>query len=277
MTQNENDQNQADLNHDPAEKTVVEEAAEVSQTIDAEQVGPPTEDTDIEKSENQTPEHEVIEQDQEIIISDKAPTINIGDDADTSIEKDDLDVTMQVNEDLIGDKQKHWYVINTYSGYEDNVRQALKQRIDSMDMTHKIFEVIVPKEKKVEIRNGKKKIVEKKIFPGYVLVQMIVDEDSWYVVRNTPNVTGFIGFGSKPTPLSDEEVKKIQKRMGIEEPEYKIDFKEGESVRIVDGPFKDFDGVIADIDKIRGKIKVLVSMFGRETPVELDALQIERL
>lgn len=172
---------------------------------------------------------------------------------------------------------KNWYVINTYSGYEDHVRQALLQRIESMDMSERIFDVVVPKEKKVEIKNGKKKIVEKKIFPGYVLVQMLLDEDSWYVVRNTPSVTGFIGFGNKPTPLSDEEIKNIQKRMGIEEPEYKIDFIEGDAVKIIDGPFKDFDGVIAEIDKIRGKIKVLVSMFGRETPVELDALQIKKI
>lgn len=185
--------------------------------------------------------------------------------------------TIDINQDIIGDKQKHWYVINTYSGYEDNVRSALLQRIDSMDMKDRIFDVIVPKEKKVEIKNGKKKIVEKKIFPGYVLVQMILDEDSWYVVRNTPSVTGFIGFGNKPTALSDEEIKKIQKRMGIEEPEFKIDFAIGENVKIVDGPFKDFDGIISEIDKVRGKIKVLVSMFGRETPVELDALQIKRI
>lgn len=187
------------------------------------------------------------------------------------------DSAINPDEDFVKDNQKHWYVINTYSGYEDNVCQALKQRIDSMDMKEKIFEVTVPKEKKVEIKNGKKKIVEKKIFPGYVLVQMILDEDSWYVVRNTPSVTGFIGFGNKPTPLSDDEIKNIQKRMGIEEPEYKIDFEIGENVKIVDGPFKDFDGVISDIDKVRGKIKVLVSMFGRETPVELDALQIKRI
>jgi transcription termination/antitermination protein NusG len=213
-----------------------------------------------------------------------SPLANNGDDDDNSDSEESTgeksgakEMEFHLNEDLLGDKKKHWYVINTYSGYEENVCQALKQRIDSMDMSHKIFDVVVPKEKKVEIKNGKKKIVEKKIFPGYVLVQMIVDEDSWYVVRNTPSVTGFIGFGSKPTPLSDEEIKNIQKRMGIEEPEFKIDLEEGESVKIIDGPFKDFDGVIAEIDKIRGKIKVLVSMFGRETPVELDALQIKKL
>lgn len=193
------------------------------------------------------------------------------------IKKNDSNNDLTLDESSIGDKKKHWYVINTYSGYEDNVRQNLEQRIDSLDMKDRIFEVIVPKEKKVEIKHGKKKIVEKKIFPGYVLVQMIVDEDSWYVVRNTPNVTGFIGIDNKPIPLSDEEIKNIQKRIGIEEPEFKIDFQEGESVKIVDGPFKDFDGTISEIDKVRGKVKVRVSMFGRETPVELDALQVKKI
>ncbi|MBU0648182.1 transcription termination/antitermination protein NusG, partial [Patescibacteria group bacterium] len=183
--------------------------------------------------------------------------------------KDIQEKEKSINFDLLQNISKtkpNWYVINTYSGYEDHVKQALLQRIDSMDMSEKIFDVVVPKEKKVEIKNGKKKVVEKKIFPGYVLVHMLLNEDSWYVVRNTPSVTGFIGFGSKPTPLSDEEIKNIQKRMGLQEPEYKIDFEIGDSVKIIDGPFKDFDGIISEIDKVRGKIKVLVSMFGRETP-----------
>ncbi len=186
-------------------------------------------------------------------------------------------VNADFDDKFVSDQQQHWYVINTYSGYEDHVKQALMQRIESMDMKEKIFDVIVPKEKKVEIKNGKKKIVEKKIFPGYVLVCMVLDEDSWYVVRNTPSVTGFIGFGNKPTPLSEDEYKNIQKRIGTDEPEYKIDFIVGESVKIIDGPFKDFDGTISEIDKVKGKIKVLVSMFGRETPVELDALQIKKI
>lgn len=298
MSQNETNQNnQPTANDDKTdnqkEAAQIEPTAAVEQLEAQEQIESASQDADKKPSEdgsssenadtdegNQSPYHELTPSDQgekkssedDNPLSSSSADENSQDNASSSEE-----LTMQLNEDLIGDKQKHWYVINTYSGYEDNVRQALKQRIDSMDMAHKIFDVVVPKEKKVEIRNGKKKIVEKKIFPGYVLVQMIVDEDSWYVVRNTPNVTGFIGFGSKPTPLSDEETKKIQKRMGIEEPEYKIDFQEGESVQIIDGPFKDFDGVIAEIDKIRGKIKVLVSMFGRETPVELDALQIKRI
>lgn len=172
---------------------------------------------------------------------------------------------------------RNWYVIHTYSGYEDQVSETLKERIDSLGMQDKIFNVIVPKEKQIEIKNGKKKVVEKRIFPGYVMVDMIITEDSWYIVRNTPNVTGFIGFGTRPTPISNEEIKIIQKKMGIEEPKYKIDFQIGESVKITDGPFSGLEGVIDDVDQERGKIKVLVSMFGRETPVNLDFLQVKRI
>ncbi len=172
---------------------------------------------------------------------------------------------------------KPWYVIHTYSGYEDRVAENLKQRIETMDMADKIFDVIVPKENQIEIKNGKRKIVERRIFPGYVLVQMDVAEDSWYVVRNTPNVTGFVGSGTTPIPISEDEVRQIQKRMGVEEPKYKIDFSLGESVNITDGPFKGFDGVVNEIDENKGKIKVLVNMFGRETPVELDSLQVKKI
>ncbi len=177
----------------------------------------------------------------------------------------------------IGDLEKKWYVLHTYSGYEDNVSRNLKQRIESMGMEDKIFSVLVPKEKKIKIKNGKRKTVEERIFPGYVLVQMIVTDDSWYVVRNTPNVTGFIGSGTIPTPISEEEIKTLQKRMGVSEPKYKIDVVVGEAIKIIDGPFKDFDGKVNDIDPDRGKIKVLVSVFGRETPVELDFLQIKKI
>jgi transcriptional antiterminator NusG len=172
---------------------------------------------------------------------------------------------------------RNWYAVHTYSGYEDRVAENLKQRIESLDMSEKIFDVIVPKEIAYEIKNGKKRKVEKKIFPGYVLVDMIVTEDSWYVVRNTPNVTGFVGFGTTPTPVSEEEVKQIRKRMGVVEPKYKIDLVPGDLVKITDGPFKDFDGTVQEIDEEKGKVKVLVSMFGRETPVELDFLQIKKV
>lgn len=172
---------------------------------------------------------------------------------------------------------KQWYVIHTYSGYEDRVAENLHQRIETMDMADKIFDVIVPKENQIEIKNGKRKVVERRIFPGYVLVQMDVTEDSWYVVRNTPNVTGFVGSGVTPVPMSEAEVKQIQKRMGVDEPKYSIDFSIGELVNITDGPFKGFDGMVNEIDENKGKIKVLVNMFGRETPVELDSLQVNKI
>ena len=172
---------------------------------------------------------------------------------------------------------KSWYVIHTYSGYEDRVAENLRQRIVSLNMQDKIFDVIVPKENQIEIKNGRRRIVERRIFPGYVLVQMDVSDDSWFVVRNTPNVTGFVGSGVTPTPIDPAEVKYIQKRMGVEEPKYSIDFTVGETVNITDGPFKGFDGSVNEIDENKGKIKVLVNMFGRETPVELDSLQVKKI
>ncbi len=172
---------------------------------------------------------------------------------------------------------RRWYVLHTYSGYEENVADNLRQRIESMDMQDKIYNVLVPTEKKIKIKNGKRKVITEKIFPGYVLVEMIVTDDSWYVVRNTPNVTGFVGSGTTPTPISEEEVKELQRRMGIEKPTMKVDFNMSDHIRITDGPFKDMEGKIAEVDEVRGKVKVLVSMFGRETPVELDPLQIKKL
>lgn len=172
---------------------------------------------------------------------------------------------------------RNWYVIHTYSGYEDQVAENLHQRIESFGMSNRIFDVIVPKEKQIEIKGGKRQIVEKKIYPGYVLVDMMVDDDSWYVVRNTPNVTGFIGLGVRPTPIAPEEVERIKGRMAVEEPKYKIELKVDDLVRIVDGPLKNFEGKILEIDEDKGKVKVLASMFGRETPVTLDFLQVKKL
>lgn len=174
------------------------------------------------------------------------------------------------------DDGRSWYVLHTYSGYEDNVARNLRQRIDSMGMEDKIFQVVVPTEKKIRVKNGKRHSIEEKLFPGYVLVQMVVTEDSWYVVRNTPNVTGFVGSGTTPTPVSKEEIGRLLKRMGEEEPKYKMDVSEGDSVKITDGPFKDFEGKVSDVNESKGTIKVLVNVFGRETPVELDFLQIKR-
>jgi transcriptional antiterminator NusG len=174
------------------------------------------------------------------------------------------------------DATKQWYAIHTYSGYEEKVAESIRQRVDSLDMKDKIFQVLVPKEKMIEIKNGKRRVVEKRIFQGYVLVQMKMSEDVWYIVRNTPSVTGFVGSGSEPTPVSTEEIEKIQKRMGLDQPKHKIDYRIGEVVSITDGPFKGFDGAINEIDPAKGKLKVLVNMFGRETPVELDSLQVKR-
>lgn len=174
-------------------------------------------------------------------------------------------------------QQRNWYVIHTYSGYEDSVCKYLKQRVESLGMEDKIFNVLVPKEKKVKIKNGKRKVVEEKIYPGYVLVEMIVTDDSWYIVRNTPNVTGFVGVGTTPVPVSQEEIEMLKKRMGLEAPQFKIEVKVGDIVKITDGPFKDFNGKVSEVDETRGKVKVLVNMFGRDTPVELDSLQIKKL
>lgn len=176
-----------------------------------------------------------------------------------------------------GEMGRRWYVIHTYSGYEENVAHNLKQRIESMDMEDKIFDVLIPTEKKIKIKNGKRRVVIEKIFPGYVMVNMVVTDDSWYVVRNTPNVTGFVGSGTTPTPIDDTEVESLKKRMGAEEPTYKIDVNTGDTVRITDGPFKEMEGKVSEVDETRGKVKVMVSMFGRETPVELDSLQVKKL
>ena len=172
---------------------------------------------------------------------------------------------------------KNWYVLHTYPGEEDAVARNLKQRIESLSMEDKIFNVLVPKEKKIKIKNGKRKVVEEKIYPGYILVEMVVTDDSWYVVRNTPRVTGFIGAGTTPVPVSSQEIDTLKKRMGVEAPQYKIDVTPGSLIRITDGSFKDFEGKVSEIDEERGKIKVLVNIFGRDTPVEVDSLQVKKL
>ena len=173
--------------------------------------------------------------------------------------------------------ERRWYVIHTYSGHENKVKTNLEHRIASLDMKDKIFQVLVPTEEEIEIKNGKRFPVEKKVFPGYVLVELVMDDDSWYVVRNTPGVTSFVGSGNKPTPLTDSEVKAILRQIKMEQPKYKVAFTKGEPVRVTDGPFADFHGVVDEVHPDRNKVKVLVSIFGRETPVELDFLQIEKL
>ena len=178
----------------------------------------------------------------------------------------------------IKDSARHWYAIHTYSGYEDAVVRYLNQRVDSLAMHDKIFAVIVPKEKKIKIKNGKRREVEEKIYPGYVLVDMVLTEDSWYVVRNTPRVTGFVGADSTtPTPLSKEEIDFILSKAGDHEPKFKVDIRVGEVVKIADGPFKDYEGKVAEVDEEKGKIKVMVPLFGRDTAVELDSLQVQKI
>lgn len=169
-----------------------------------------------------------------------------------------------------------WFVVHTYSGYENKVRQNLLHRVETMDVVDKIFEVVVPTQEEVEIRSGQRHSVQRKVFPGYVLVRMIMDDDSWYVVRNTPGVTSFVGMGNKPAALTEEEVQAIIKGMHAEAPKVKVSLGLGNTVRIVDGPFSDFRGTVDEIDQEKGKVKVLVSFFGRETPVTLDFLQVER-
>ncbi|MGI6574312.1 MAG: transcription termination/antitermination protein NusG [bacterium] len=173
--------------------------------------------------------------------------------------------------------EKKWYVVHTYSGYENKVKANLEKRLDSMGMQDKIFRVLVPMEQEFEIKDGKKKVGQKKVFPGYVLVEMVMGDDSWYVVRNTPGVTGFVGPGSKPIPLEPAEVRDIMKRMGLDEPRPKVTFSVGESVRIITGPFENFIGNIEEIVAEKGKARVLVSMFGRETPLVLDFAQLEKV
>ena len=175
-----------------------------------------------------------------------------------------------------GSEQRAWYVIHCYSGYENKVRHNLEQRIETMGMKDKIFDVVIPTQEEIEVKDGKRRTVERHVFPGYVLVNMILTEESWYVVRNTPGVTGFVGMGNSPTALRPEEVSQILKRMEAEAPHIKVTFKTGERVRIVDGPFNDFRGTVAEIDMERSKVRVMVNFFGRETPVELDFLQVEK-
>ena len=187
---------------------------------------------------------------------------------------EDSDVTEADQEQE--DDGRAWYVVHCYSGYENKVRHNLEQRIETMGMKVKIFDVVVPTEEEIEVKEGKRRTVERRVFPGYILVNMIMMEESWYVVRNTPGVTGFVGMGTTPTPLRPEEVAQIIKRMEAEAPRIKVTFKSGERVRIVDGPFNDFHGTVAEIDMERAKVRVMVNFFGRETPVELDFLQVEK-
>ncbi len=196
--------------------------------------------------------------------------------ADVDEEFEEISEGMEPEAEPEEDDGRAWYVVHCYSGYENKVRHNLEQRIETMGMKDKIFDIVVPTEEEIEVKEGKRRTVERRVFPGYILVNMIMTEESWYVVRNTPGVTGFVGMGNQPTPLRPEEVTQIIKRMEAEAPRIKVTFKPGERVRIIDGPFNDFRGTVSEIDMDRAKVRVMVNFFGRETPVELDFLQVEK-
>ena len=208
-----------------------------------------------------------------------APTqedVKVGDILSPDFQTSDLFAEETLAEETEQDDGRAWYVVHCYSGYENKVRHNLEQRIETMGMKDEIFDVVVPTEEEIEVKEGKRRTVERRVFPGYILVNLILSEESWYVVRNTPGVTGFVGMGSTPTPLRSEEVSQIIKRMEADAPRIKVTFKSGERVRIVDGPFNDFRGTVDEIDMERAKVRVMVNFFGRETPIELDFLQVEK-
>jgi len=237
---------------------------------------------DIQEPEEQRLEDESMEQaeeqdvpsDEAVLIDSDAP---LSDEEPASVASSESETdTTSAEEELGADDSSAWFVVHCYSGYENKVRHNLEQRIETMGMKDMIFDVVVPTQEEIEVRDGKRRTVERHIFPGYVLVNMVLTEESWYVVRNTPGVTGFVGMGNNPTPLRPEEVAQIVKRMEADAPTVKVTFKVGERVRIIDGPFNDFRGVVSEIDMERTKVRVMVSFFGRETPVELDFLQVEK-
>ena len=261
-----------------------EETAEAGPTVDEEEPVEPADEPEATlddaalsetPEEATTPETPALEETVEAASTvDGEEPVEPADDSE-AISEDAMVSEEPVDEEL-KEGQAAWYVIHCYSGYENKVRHNLEQRIETMGMKDKIFDVVVPTQEEIEVRDGKRRTVERHIFPGYVLVNMVMSEESWYVVRNTPGVTGFVGMGTQPTPLRQEEVSQIVRRMEAEAPTVKVTFKVGERVRIVDGPFNDFRGMVSEIDMERTKVRVMVSFFGRETPVELDFLQVEK-
>jgi len=245
---------------DELEAAVEEPVAELEEESTSEDELEATEEPIAEDVEEEPNEIEVVTEPETKAPEDEAAALDEVDDKPVSEPDDD----------------RNWYVVHCYSGYENKVRHNLEQRIETMGMKNKIFDVVVPTEEEIEVKDGKRRTVERRVFPGYILVQMLMDEDSWYVVRNTPGVTGFVGMGNDPTPLRQEEVAQIVKRMEADAPRIKVAYKTGQKVRIIDGPFNDFIGTVADINMERAKVRVMVSFFGRETPVELDFLQVEK-
>lgn len=233
-----------------------------------------------ELEEESTSEEELKAAEEPIVedVEEEPNEIEVIAEPETEAPEDEAAAVDEVDDKTVSepDDDRNWYVVHCYSGYENKVRHNLEQRIETMGMKNKIFDVVVPTEEEIEVKDGKRRTVERRVFPGYILVQMLMDEDSWYVVRNTPGVTGFVGMGNDPTPLRQEEVAQIVKRMEADAPRIKVAYKTGQKVRIIDGPFNDFIGTVADINMERAKVRVMVSFFGRETPVELDFLQVEK-
>jgi len=254
---------------DAEESAAGDEEESVAEDVEESAAG--DENTEVEEStlEVETAakdEDESLAEDEEESIAGEEDTV-----VEESLTAEEIAAVEEDDED-----PSFWFVVHCYSGYENKVRHNLEQRIETMGMKNMIFDVVVPTQEEIEVKDGKRRTVERHIFPGYVLVNMILTEESWYVVRNTPGVTGFVGMGNEPTPLRPEEVLQIVKRMEADAPTVKVTFKVGERVRIIDGPFNDFRGLVAEIDMERTKVRVMVNFFGRETPVELDFLQVEK-
>jgi len=222
----------------------------------------------------ENPEAQVPEEEQEIAASEAE---ELGAEVENAVDPVDGQLQEEPAQAEGEDDDRAWYVIHCYSGYENKVRHNLEQRIETMGMKDAIFDVVIPTQEEIEVKDGKRRSIERHVFPGYVLVNMKMSEDSWYVVRNTPGVTGFVGMGEEPIPLRPEEVSQILKRMEAEAPTIKVTYKAGEKVRIIDGPFNDFHGTVDEIDMDRSKVRVMVNFFGRSTPVELDFLQVEKV
>ena len=238
----------------------VEEVAEETDTEAAEPEEVPVAESDTEDS----------------VVASASPQAEGGATATVVVEDEVEGAAEETDEAAEPQDNRLWYVVHCYSGYENKVKHNLEQRIETMQMQDQIFQVVVPTEDEMEVRDGKRRVIERRVFPGYILVQMILTDDSWFVVRNTPGATGFVGMGNEPTPLRSEEVNAIMKRMEAEAPKIKVTFKSGQKVRIIEGPFNEFIGVVDEIDMERAKVRVMVSFFGRETPVELDFLQVEK-
>jgi len=263
----------AEDNSIPEESDESEDETSVGNDFVAVDEAPEDLENDAQEPAEAEPELEAAEESEvEPVPEKQEDELEIADDHEQPTET--VEVAVEKEEEAAIDRD--WFVIHCYSGYENKVRYNLEQRIETMDMKNKIFDVVVPTEEEIEVKDGKRRTVERRVFPGYILVQMILDEDSWYVVRNTPGVTGFVGMGNEPTPLRPEEVAKIVKRMEADAPRIKLAYSIGQKVRIIDGPFNDFIGTVADIDMERAMVRVMVSFFGRETPVELDFLQVDK-